>query len=361
MKNTFVILALIAAMASQGLVAQVTKVSGKLSGKTQCSEMVINSVEGNKLVPLKTVVPQNNTYNFEIEMSEPHLLLIQFPPTQLSSYAIFEPKANITVDYSIDQTVLITNVKSSGEMLFYKKFLDLNEPIEAMNREYQTANDARRMEIQKSFETMVPATFEKIEKLISDNKNYLFSALLVTFFENQFETYAPLYAEVRDALIGKYPNDQTVKYIDQKVKSVMLPGTTAPDIEMKSPDGKMLKLSDLHGKVVLLDFWASWCRPCRMENPNVVKMYNKYKSMGFEIFSVSLDRDRSAWLKAIKDDGLVWPNHVSDLNGWTSSGGATYGITSIPATVLIDKEGRVIARNLRGDELENKLKQIFGK
>ncbi len=126
-------------------------------------------------------------------------------------------------------------------------------------------------------------------------------------------------------------------------------------------DGNDRKLSNLRGKVVLIDLWASWCRPCRMENPNVVKMYKKYHSMGFEIFSVSMDRDRSAWLKAIKDDGLVWPNHVSDLQGWTSTGGATYGITSIPATVLIDKEGRVIARNLRGTELENKLKQIFGK
>ncbi|MBR5028843.1 MAG: AhpC/TSA family protein [Bacteroidales bacterium] len=361
MKNTFVILALVAAMAFQGLVAQVTKVSGKLSGKTQCSEMVINSVEGNKLVPIKTVVPQNNTYSFDLEMSEPHLLLIQFPPTQLSSYAIYEPNSKITVDYALNESMLITNVKSSDEMLYYKKFLDINEPVEAMNREFQTANEARRREIQTAFETMVPATFDKIAELISANKNRLFSALLVTFFENQFDDYAPLYRDVRDALIGKYPDDQMVKYIDQKVKSVLLPGTPAPDIEMKNPDGKTLKLSDLRGNVVLLDFWASWCRPCRMENPNVVKMYQKYHSMGFEIFSVSMDRDRSAWLKAIKDDGLVWPNHVSDLQGWTSTGGATYGITSIPATVLIDKEGRVIARNLRGTELENKLKQIFGK
>ena len=363
MKKLYALALFVAIMVIQFSTAQNVKVSGKISptGKALCNEIIINTVTGNKLVPIKTVIPQNNTYNFTLDLQDPQLLIIQFNPMQLTSYAIYEPKANIVVDYTIGETVLISNVKSSKEMLLYKNFLDLNEPVESLNREYQTANESRRKEIASSFDVLVPATFEKIAKLISDNKNRLFSALLVTFFENQFETYAPLYTEVRDALIGEYPNDQTVKYIDQKLKSVMLPGTPAPDIEMKSPEGKMLKLSNLRGKIVLLDFWASWCRPCRMENPNVVKLYKKYNTMGFEVFSVSMDRDRNAWTQAIKSDGLVWPNHVSDLQGWTSSGGATYGITSIPATVLIDKEGKVIARNLRGADLENKLKEIFGK
>ena len=113
------------------------------------------------------------------------------------------------------------------------------------------------------------------------------------------------------------------------------------------------------GKVVMIDFWASWCSPCRQENPNVVRLYHKYKDKGFDIFSVSMDNTRDAWVAAIAKDGLVWPNHVSDLKGWTSSGGAAYGIYSIPATVLIDREGKVIARNLRGKDLELKLKEIF--
>ena len=110
----------------------------------------------------------------------------------------------------------------------------------------------------------------------------------------------------------------------------------------------------------MIDFWASWCRPCRMENPNVVKLYHQYHDQGFEIFSVSMDNSRDAWLKAIVDDGLVWSNHVSDLKGWTSSGGKTYGITSIPATVLIDRDGNIIARNLRGQALADKLEELFG-
>ena len=116
----------------------------------------------------------------------------------------------------------------------------------------------------------------------------------------------------------------------------------------------------MRGKVVLIDFWASWCGPCRRENPNVVKLYEKYKDKGFEIFSISLDKDKTAWIKAIKDDNLKWTNHVSDLKYWSSEAAKLYGVSSIPSTVLIDKEGRVIAKNLRGRDLELKMKEIFG-
>jgi len=120
-----------------------------------------------------------------------------------------------------------------------------------------------------------------------------------------------------------------------------------------------LALASLRGKTVLIDFWASWCRPCRAENPNVVRVYNKYKDKGFDVFSVSLDNRKGAWEKAIQDDGLVW-NHVSDLNGWKSSVVSLYRFKGIPFTVLIDKEGKIIAKNLRGPALEQKLKEVLG-
>ena len=116
----------------------------------------------------------------------------------------------------------------------------------------------------------------------------------------------------------------------------------------------------MKGKVVLIDFWASWCGPCRRENPNVVRLYEKYKETGFEIFSVSLDKDKSSWIKAINDDRLMWDNHVSDLKYWNSEAAKLYGISSIPSTILLDREGKIIANNLRGRELENKLREIFG-
>jgi peroxiredoxin len=136
-------------------------------------------------------------------------------------------------------------------------------------------------------------------------------------------------------------------------------GEPAPDFSQATPDGKELSLSDLRGKVVLLDFWASWCRPCRMENPNVVRMYNKYKNKGFDILSVSLDKNQGKWTQAIEKDRMTW-HHVSDLNGWNNVVAKQYGVMSVPHTILVDKDGNVIAKNLRGAALESKLAEIFG-
>lgn len=133
----------------------------------------------------------------------------------------------------------------------------------------------------------------------------------------------------------------------------------APEITMEDPDQTQRSLSDLRGKYVLIDFWASWCGPCRKENPNVVRTYEKYKDKGFEIFSVSLDEDKKRWENAIAADGLVWENHVSDLKGWKSDVVSLYGFEGIPHTVLIDPEGKIIATNLRGPALEQKLKDVL--
>ena len=134
---------------------------------------------------------------------------------------------------------------------------------------------------------------------------------------------------------------------------------SAPEIAFPNPSGKILKLSDLKGKVVLVDFWASWCGPCRAENPNVVKMYEKFKDKGFTIFSVSLDEDATKWKEAIEKDQLSWTYHVSDLKGWKSSVVANFGIEGIPYTVLLNKDGKIIGKNLRGEKLEETLNELL--
>ena len=133
----------------------------------------------------------------------------------------------------------------------------------------------------------------------------------------------------------------------------------APEIALPGPEGDTIRLSSTRGSYVLLDFWASWCQPCRAENPNLVRAYTLYHNRGFQIYQVSLDKTREAWVKGIEDDKLGKWIHVSDLKYWSSSVVPLYGIESIPANYLLDSEVRIIASNLRGDALQRKLEELF--
>jgi len=144
-------------------------------------------------------------------------------------------------------------------------------------------------------------------------------------------------------------------------------GNLAPELAFANPEGEEMKLSDLKGKVVLIDFWASWCGPCRRENPNVVRAYKKYNKAkfknadGFEVFSVSLDKNKRSWVKAINQDKLDWPYHVSDLGAWNSEAARIYNVRSIPMSILIDENGVIVAKNLRGPRLDMELDKMVGK
>lgn len=177
--------------------------------------------------------------------------------------------------------------------------------------------------------------------------------------------------ERKSGLLGNYAKRYADKYRSTepaaaeqldlliKMSSSFVEGGVAPDFTMNTPEGTPLKLSELRGKVVLIDFWASWCGPCRRENPHVVETYHHYHDKGFDVLGVSLDKDKERWLQAIEKDGLVW-HHVSDLQGWQNAAAKQYGVSSIPHTVLVDAEGKIIARNLRGPALTAKLQEIFG-
>ena len=138
----------------------------------------------------------------------------------------------------------------------------------------------------------------------------------------------------------------------------------APEIALKNPAGEVMKLSDLQGNVVLVDFWASWCRPCRVKHPDLVSVYNEFKdarfknAKGFDIYSVSLDKNMEAWKNAIKQDKLTWDSHVSDLKGWQNSAAQTYGVRSIPTNLLLNEKGEIVATNLHGDRLREALKKM---
>jgi peroxiredoxin len=137
-------------------------------------------------------------------------------------------------------------------------------------------------------------------------------------------------------------------------------GQPAPEIALPDTNGKVVKLSSFKGKYVLVDFWAKWCGPCRQENPNVVRVFNKYKDKGFTVLGVSLDSKKEDWLQAIQQDGLTW-THISDLKRWQSEAAKTYNITGIPFSVLVDPKGIIVDKNLRGPALEKRLVELLGK
>ena len=222
-------------------------------------------------------------------------------------------------------------------------------------------------EVNQSFSVASNEFSAKRQQFISQNGNS--PALIVVLQTLDVNTEMAMFESVVNQLVTGFNGSPTIDQIKAQFqqmktqaaeKDMFSVGKMAPDFEQQKPDGTTMKLSDLRGQVVLLDFWASWCGPCRKENPNVVNVYHKYNKDGFTVMNVSLDKSREAWLGAIERDGLVWPNHVSDLKFWSNEVAQLYKVSSIPFTVLIDAEGKIIGTNIRGEALGETLKSIFG-
>ena len=250
---------------------------------------------------------------------------------------------------------------------FAKEQQDLNLQMSALD---YSADDARTELIAKS--EAIRAEFNQYKRSFIDaNEEMPMLAFLLDHLnpKTELDYIKKIGESAKKSLFGTHYNDMVQRVVQARIQSQNPPptpsgqiavGQMAPEIAFPNPNGEIIKLSSLRGKLVLLDFWASWCRPCRMENPNVVRMYNKYKDKGFDIYSFSLDQDPARWKNAIQQDGLVWPNHASDLKGWNTATIPLYGFKGIPFTVLIDKDGKILETNLRGPALENKLKSLLG-
>lgn len=296
--------------------------------------------------------------------------------------AVFDQQRKDYLDTIQSQNAFLANVVALGTMASYsEKMTEYNNEVEYFIAEYFKKANLDNPEFNRipylfeSFkefsqviasvgldQNVVKDIIDKNMEMVPDSTQAMRYALGGVIIGLQAKKH-PSFSEYASQFIEKFGANTDAVSLDrlkdqmEQAKS-FVPGGSAPEIEMETPEGKMMKLSELRGKVVLIDFWASWCGPCRKENPNVVRVYEKYKSEGFEILGVSLDQTKEKWEAAIAKDGLTW-HHVSDLKGWQNEAAQSFGVRSIPDTVLLDKEGKIIARNLRGSALEQKLDQIF--
>ena len=342
-----------------------------VNGKNQ-SIMLANQNLGGISNPLNMVVTDSlGRFSFNTAIPFQDYYFLRFDNGQILNMVLFGADSIKLFTDTRNPTKFSNIIGSSHSVLmneFLRQFYDFKN-FEDSLRGVIMADASKQAEVDKAFQPKAEMFYGYRNAFINTYRTS--PALIVTLGAIDSEKEWDLYKGVVELLANAFPTSPSVQNAvghvtqlqrDREAKAFLQPGNLAKEIALPGINGDTLRLSDLRGKVVLIDFWASWCGPCRRENPNVVAMYKKYNADGFEVFSVSLDKstDAAKWKAAIETDGLIWPNHVSDLKGWQCAAALDYAVKSIPFTVLIDAEGKIIATNIRGVELQNQLSRIFG-
>lgn len=345
-------------------------ISGKVENPIDGELVVLNEFKETGLTPIDTIeVAKSGEFNFSIDVDYPTFYKLNFYNRQQLNMVLDgkEKEVEILIEGDNPQgEVSITGSKHSKYVKQIEGLMrDQQSDVQDLNNQ---AIEARASKDGDAMERITNEYYDLMRVRQQEFKEYLWSvtpSLAVIYgleslpINEHFTFYDSVSQEMRkDSLLVK---NFFVKGLINKVDGAreLAIGADAPEISLPNPDGETITLSSLKGKYVLIDFWAAWCKPCRAENPNVVRVYEQYGGENFEILGVSLDRTREAWVKAIEQDGLPW-KHVSDLKYFNSEAAQKYQISAIPATYLIDPDGKIIAKNLRGPSLEAKLKEIFG-
>ncbi|MDQ3290331.1 MAG: AhpC/TSA family protein, partial [Bacteroidota bacterium] len=341
------------------------KIYGKLNNQSS-GKVYLSELGEKQFVTRDTATVLNDgTFTFEGKVNEPTVYRISL--TDQNMFLLMLDNKEIQVEADAKDMNKTYAVKGSEEAELFKELTGRLEKMQAAGMQLQkrfekaseTANQDSVKVIQETYQSMQQRNVKAIKEFIKQHDKTAVAAFATLNLINP-ETDMGFADSMATVFNKNRPESQYTKALVKVLEPLktLAVGKPAPDITLPTPDGKPLSLSSLKGKYVLVDFWASWCGPCRQENPNVVRMYNKYKDKGFEIFGVSLDNSREKWLGAIQKDQLSWP-HVSDLKGWESAAAQLYNIQAIPQTLLLDKEGKIIARNLRGPELEAKVAELL--
>lgn len=346
--------------------------SGNIDNVPDGKKVYISEIDTKTRTPKPIDTAEIKNGKFEVDMEEvdqPNLSFLKFEGIPGNVLFISEnEKIQFDIDKDSIQNSRVTGGKENKALYEYLAHLkELNKKMYGMQnemREAMMANDTAKLQSLRDTQDALRDNDKVFRKDIFErNKDSFFAVMVLTDMLNM-KTHSvaevnEMYEQLSDR-IKETPLAQSLKESLEKASATEV-GSKAPPFSGPNPEGKEIALEDNMGKVTIVDFWAAWCKPCRAENPNLVKTYNKYKDQGLKIISVSLDREgqKDQWLQAIEEDNLGQWKHISNLQFWQDPIARKYDISAIPASFILDENGVIVAKNLRGDDLENKIGELL--